>query len=504
MVQKMDSSELLKQFRQYDNKTGYKLNYKTAKKRLQPVLKEIKEKEELGILHDSIKSIETWSCLFALEALKEIRSEKSILPLISFLKNNDAEDEYLDNCGEAMNILQTIGKPAIKPLMDEINHNFKEEKYYDYLVGALTGIKDDSVYQFMAGIAMDYAENPKQYYGWLDIVDFTYNFEVQGNNEILPILEKISNFNHISNDERIELEETILVMKDPEKFNADIEERIEEFPETLKDCSDKLNSMAKDPEKFLEAAMEPDYEFEANFICNSCHERQNLKTGQIWQLMNEESFAFEFEIMCKCCFSHGLELSNAGKESILRKGLRVLMGLDKGIMPVKGKLMVENKKMQLSKAYDYLLKRIEEEPNNGELYLRAANTARKKNLYDEAIGFYKRSLELNPKLIASYINLIEIFLWRNKFYGMAEEKPKAELYFSRLIELYNSFDYDSVTISDEQVIDDYIHNFGISLGISMKRQKLGRNEPCHCGSRIKYKKCCLNIDMKEFGENNAQ
>ncbi|MFW2167769.1 SEC-C metal-binding domain-containing protein [Enterobacter cloacae complex sp.6722794] len=21
--------------------------------------------------------------------------------------------------------------------------------------------------------------------------------------------------------------------------------------------------------------------------------------------------------------------------------------------------------------------------------------------------------------------------------------------------------------------------------------KLGRNEPCHCGSGIKYKKCCL-------------
>ncbi|EEO7306550.1 hypothetical protein G5X02_002920 [Salmonella enterica] len=24
-----------------------------------------------------------------------------------------------------------------------------------------------------------------------------------------------------------------------------------------------------------------------------------------------------------------------------------------------------------------------------------------------------------------------------------------------------------------------------------RRMKLGRNEPCHCGSGIKYKKCCL-------------
>jgi hypothetical protein len=27
-----------------------------------------------------------------------------------------------------------------------------------------------------------------------------------------------------------------------------------------------------------------------------------------------------------------------------------------------------------------------------------------------------------------------------------------------------------------------------------KMKKLGRNEPCHCGSRKKYKKCCLRKD----------
>lgn len=32
-----------------------------------------------------------------------------------------------------------------------------------------------------------------------------------------------------------------------------------------------------------------------------------------------------------------------------------------------------------------------------------------------------------------------------------------------------------------------------------KKRKLGRNEPCHCGSEIKYKKCCLEEDMKKNG-----
>lgn len=30
-------------------------------------------------------------------------------------------------------------------------------------------------------------------------------------------------------------------------------------------------------------------------------------------------------------------------------------------------------------------------------------------------------------------------------------------------------------------------------------RKLGRNEPCHCGSGRKYKKCCLERDTKKYG-----
>lgn len=31
-------------------------------------------------------------------------------------------------------------------------------------------------------------------------------------------------------------------------------------------------------------------------------------------------------------------------------------------------------------------------------------------------------------------------------------------------------------------------------------RKLGRNDKCHCGSEMKYKKCCMNKDMKETGK----
>ncbi|MBI2548163.1 SEC-C domain-containing protein [Candidatus Woesearchaeota archaeon] len=33
-----------------------------------------------------------------------------------------------------------------------------------------------------------------------------------------------------------------------------------------------------------------------------------------------------------------------------------------------------------------------------------------------------------------------------------------------------------------------------------KNAKLGRNEQCHCGSGKKYKKCCLDEDIKKYGK----
>jgi len=33
-----------------------------------------------------------------------------------------------------------------------------------------------------------------------------------------------------------------------------------------------------------------------------------------------------------------------------------------------------------------------------------------------------------------------------------------------------------------------------------EKRKIGRNEPCPCGSGVKYKKCCLDSDIKEFGK----
>lgn len=248
----------------------------------------------------------------------------------------------------------------------------------------------------------------------------------------------------------------------------------------------------KEKEDFFERSGIEDDEFEASFLCKDCNERQNIKTGLIWDF-DGESFSFENEIMCKHCSSHNIILTDVGKQEIISKKMRILLGKDKGIISVGKKVTVENKKMEYNKTYDYLLNRLKEEPLNGELYLRAANNARKNNLYDDAFKNYQKAIELNPKLIATYLNLAEIHLHRYWYYGIESSSDESIKYFRKTVDLFNTQDYDSATIRNEEYILDFIEESSKKLGLNVElmKAKIGRNDPCPCGSGKKYKKCCL-------------
>lgn len=223
-TQNISPASLIEQLRQFDNAKGYRLSYKTSKKRLSPAISQIIQSNEqfLEELHNLIENEETWSCLFALEILKEIKSEKSIYPLIEFIKNNEYGD-YWESCEEAMYALNAIGKPAITPLFIEINKLFEQEIYHPFLVGSLTKIKDDSVYSFMVKIVVDYIQNSDKYEDWFQIDDFTYDFEAQGKKEVIPLLKELLNSVELEDWEYREIEDTIAIIEDHVKFDKMIE-----------------------------------------------------------------------------------------------------------------------------------------------------------------------------------------------------------------------------------------------------------------------------------------
>jgi len=218
-------SEMVRQLRKFDNDQGYKREYDDVKQDLAPVMEAIIAQGNscLPELHALISNEETWSCLFALEILKELKNEESIPFLIAFIRKNE-DGEYWEACDDALFALQAIGKPAIGPILSELRELFKEEIYLGYLVGALTEIKEDRVYAFMVELVGQYISAPSQFKEWFEIDDFTHGFVEQKNKEALPLLKQIVEMDHLEEQQVIELNDTIEALEDPEAYERSVEE----------------------------------------------------------------------------------------------------------------------------------------------------------------------------------------------------------------------------------------------------------------------------------------
>lgn len=85
--------------------------------------------------------------------------------------------------------------------------------------------------------------------------------------------------------------------------------------------------------------------------------------------------------------------------------------------------------------------------------------------------------------------------------GISEDKVKDII--SILPESYsNKFKKKHVKLKKavKKDIHKMIKDRGLVLKLPEQKRKLGRNEPCHCGSGKKYKKCCLDKDFEKYGK----
>lgn len=189
------------------------------------------------------------------------------------------------------------------------------------------------------------------------------------------------------------------------------------------------------------------------FICNKCHRKQRLDVGIVCVIIKKEfthpeKILYGEEVKCRFCGSYAVELQPFEYASlVLQKAFD-----DESEIFFTDKLGAEGKAMPFSKVKPYIKKRIKEEPENGELRLRYANLLRKFNEYDKAIAQYKKSLELNSNLIASLINLTDIFYHRSTQYKEKGAMTKAREYFERAIALLESGNADFATLPDKKMV----------------------------------------------------
>ncbi|MFH1101880.1 MAG: SEC-C metal-binding domain-containing protein [Methanobacteriota archaeon] len=81
-----------------------------------------------------------------------------------------------------------------------------------------------------------------------------------------------------------------------------------------------------------------------------------------------------------------------------------------------------------------------------------------------------------------------------------QKNPSHPLYHERILKQFDGvFDpeyFDAATVNR----GFHAEEFSDEPYEPVKLQKLGRNDPCYCGSGKKYKKCCLEKDRKEIGQ----
>jgi len=326
----------------------------------------------LDYIYPLLECPETWTCLFGIEILGKIKSEKSVKILIDFIIQYEDTD-YYDRCDEAMFALINIGKPAAKEIIITLDNLSRKNKYSGYLDEALSKIDDKEGRLFRSNILKDYIKNDKKYHGWFNLTLFIVGFN-SDEKEVLPLLKQLLKMD-ITKKEEHEILSAIEEIEDPEKYKKTLKKDAELLKplfrqligtkkrdeisifDKFKDIfSGNYKITDKEMAEFLDRASEPDENFEANFICNSCNKRQNIKTGLIWSIKKEKEDMYSFgnEIMCKYCRSHDIKLTKSGMVEITKKQIQIFLGNDKGVMPVGKKIFVEDREIAYDKTYEYM------------------------------------------------------------------------------------------------------------------------------------------------------
>lgn len=191
------------------------------------------------------------------------------------------------------------------------------------------------------------------------------------------------------------------------------------------------------------------------FTCADCGRKQSMIIWSVCVLVNKKKkhdnvVIYENEIRCKSCGSTHMKTDHLGiTAATLQKAIRPSYDEIEISSDI---VTMENKSMPFSEARTYIERRIQEEPQNGELRLRYANHLRRVNEYDKAIEEYEESLRLNENLLASLINLCDIFLYRGKEYKEKGAIKKARNYFERMVSLYQSGHAIFTTIEERKTV----------------------------------------------------
>jgi tetratricopeptide (TPR) repeat protein len=225
------------------------------------------------------------------------------------------------------------------------------------------------------------------------------------------------------------------------------------------------------------------------------------------------------KIVCKNCRAvNQYEITAKGDLAITSQMILMTALAEKGKLrteesPIKfGESgLMDGRRMSFGEILTYYKEEIRKSPNDPALRIGYGNVLMKAGSETEAILHYQEALRLDPLAVEAYYSLGE-------YEGDKGNLSRAYEYFKKAYDYIHTGYYYRTKEPDQlkEAILFNLEHFERILGKErketpgpasqgiIKKDKIGRNDPCPCGSGKKYKRCCLNKDgVKEPAKTSA-
>ena len=244
--------------------------------------------------------------------------------------------------------------------------------------------------------------------------------------------------------------------------------------------------------------------------CRQCGKSYHYEVENIYMISGEKGKPrISDKIVCKNCRAvNQYEITAKGDLAITSHMILMTALAEKGELrpqesPIKfGESgLMDGRRMSFDEILEYYKGEIKKSPNDPALRIGYGNVLMKTGMEVEAILHFKEALRLDPFAVEAYCSLGE-------YEGDKGNPSRAYEYFKKASDYIHTGHYYRTKEPDQlkEAIIFNLEHFEEILGKKreeipgpapreiIKKDKVGRNDPCPCGSGKKYKRCCLNKD----------
>ena len=418
-----------------------------------------------------------------LRLLGELKDPMALPFLLDFLKRK-GDDGAKDQCIQA---LVQMGNP----LVDYLEKNF-DQLNPDQLFEILFALKDIAEEKTADFILLHWDKL------WsIGKEPILYALEGVASKRFIEPLRK-----ELREGEKLEEEVFYLLCHLHDVHEPSLSQIEKNLAERKKDRNRTLEALQRDGSRALRQNT-----VKVELRCRRCGKSYHYEVGNIYILRGEEEKPkIGDKIICKNCRAiNQYEITTSGHLAITSQLILITALIDKGqFKPGEGPIQfaqagfMDGRRMSMGKMLEYYQKEVQKSPGDPALRVGYGNVLMKAGMEEEAVRQYQEALRLDPLAVEAYASLGEFEADKGNF-------PAAYEYFHKAAERIHTGRYYRTKEIDqlkEAVILNRDH-FAEVLGKGrewasappsqgmVKREKVGRNAPCPCGSGKKYKKCCL-------------